>query len=146
MVVKVEFLADLDDVPNQTTVSFDDCEFFGAINLRGTGFASQDWEARRVTAVLGQGAKSIDLRVATLPAYLLAKVHAARGRGLEKDWYDIAYVLLHNDDGGPVLPRRESGIGSRRHSSVPRRRPSLSWQLTLRMSKLRGALPTRPRC
>jgi len=42
-----------------------------------------------------------DLRVATLPAYLLAKVHAARGRGLEKDWYDIAYVLLHNDDGGP---------------------------------------------
>ena len=102
MVVKVEFLADLDDVPNYTTVSFDNCEFFGVLNLRGTGFASQDWEVRRVTADLGQGAKRIDLRVATLPAYLLAKVHAARGRGLEKDWYDIAYVLLHNDDGGPV--------------------------------------------
>jgi hypothetical protein len=102
MVVKVEFLADLDDVPNETTVSFDDCEFFGAVNLRGTGFASQDWEVRTVTADLGQGAKSIELRVATLPAYLLAKVHAARGRGLEKDWYDIAYVLLHNDDGGPA--------------------------------------------
>jgi hypothetical protein len=101
MVVKVEFLADLEDVPNQTTVLFDDCEFFGAVNLRGSGFASQDWEVRRVTANLGQGVKSIDLRVATLPAYLLAKVHAARGRGLEKDWYDIAYVLLHND-GGPV--------------------------------------------
>jgi len=39
MVVKVEFLADLEDVPNQTTFSFDDCEFFGAVNLRGTGFA-----------------------------------------------------------------------------------------------------------
>ena len=101
MVVKVEFLADLEDVPNQTTISFDDCEFFGAVNLRGTGFASQDWEVRTVTADLGQGARSIDLRVATLPAYLLAKVHAARGRGLEKDWYDVAYVLLHNDDGGP---------------------------------------------
>jgi len=102
MVVKVEFLADLEDVPNQTTISFDDCEFFGAVNLRGTGFASQDWEVRTVTADLGQGAKSIELRVATLPAYLLAKVHAARGRGLEKDWYDVTYVLLHNDDGGPV--------------------------------------------
>lgn len=101
MVVKVEFLADLEDVPNQTTISFDDCEFFGAVNLRGTGFASQDREVRTVTADLGQGARSIDLRVATLPAYLLAKVHAARGRGLEKDWYDVAYVLLHNDDGGP---------------------------------------------
>jgi hypothetical protein len=102
MVVKVEFLADLEDVPNQTTISFDDCEFFGAVNLRGTGYASQDWEVRTVTADLGQGAKSIELRVATLPAYLLAKVHAARGRGLGKDWYDVAYVLLHNDDGGPA--------------------------------------------
>jgi hypothetical protein len=107
MVVKVEFLADLEDVPNQQTISFDDCEFFGAVNLRGTGFASQDWEVRTVTADLGQGAKSVDLRVATLPAYLLAKVHAARGRGLEKDWNDIAYVLLHNDDGGAGRGRAE---------------------------------------
>lgn len=41
------------------------------------------------------------VRVATLPAYLLAKAHAAHGRALPKDWYDIAYVTLHNDDGGP---------------------------------------------
>ncbi len=102
MVVKIEFLADLEDVPNQKTISFDDCQTFGAVNLRGTGFAAQDWDVRTVTADLGHGAKSVDLRVATLPAYLLAKAHAARGRGLEKDWYDLAYVLLHNDDGGPV--------------------------------------------
>lgn len=102
MVVKIEFLADLEDVPNQTTISFDDCHSFGAVNLRGTGFASQDWDLRTVTADLDHGPKSVVLRVATLPAYLLAKVHAARGRGLEKDWYDVAYVLLHNDDGGPV--------------------------------------------
>jgi hypothetical protein len=25
---------------------------------------------------------------------------------LEKDWYDIAYVLLHNDDGGPAVAAR----------------------------------------
>lgn len=81
MVVKIEFLADLDDVPNQKTISFDDCQSFGAINLRGTGFASQDWDVRTVTADLGHGAKSVELRVATLPAYLLAKVHAARSRG-----------------------------------------------------------------
>lgn len=41
------------------------------------------------------------LRVATLAAYLLAKVYAAYGSGLTKDWCDIAYVLVHNDAGGP---------------------------------------------
>jgi hypothetical protein len=102
MVVKVEFLADLDDVPNQQVVSFNDCKALGAVNLRGTGFASQDWEIRSITACLGDESIQVDLRVATLPAYLLAKVHAARARSLEKDWYDIAYVLLHNDDGGPI--------------------------------------------
>src|SRR5713101_5510361 len=39
-VVKVEFLADLDDAPAQSTVKFNDCETLGAVNLRGTGFAS----------------------------------------------------------------------------------------------------------
>ncbi|MPZ74514.1 MAG: hypothetical protein GEU74_15040 [Nitriliruptorales bacterium] len=106
MVVKIEFLADLDDVPDQKAISFDDCQTLGAVNLRGTGFASQDWDVRPVTADLGYGAMRVELRVATLPAYLLAKVHAARGRGLEKDWYDVAYVLLHNDDGGPVAAAR----------------------------------------
>ncbi len=41
-----------------------------------------------------------------MPAYLLAKVHAAHGRGMTKDWYDVAYVLLHNDDGGPEVAAR----------------------------------------
>lgn len=102
MVVQVEFLADLDDVPNQQVVSFDGCESLGAVNLRGTGFASLDWELRTITAELDEQPTAIELRVATLPAYLLAKIHAAYGRGLTKDWYDIAYVLLHNDEGGPV--------------------------------------------
>src|SRR2546430_11027394 len=111
------------------------------MNHRVTSCASQNKEDRRVTADLGQGAQNIDLRVATLPAYLLAKVHAARGRGLEKDWYDVAYVLLHNDDAGPDAAAQRVRIGSRHRSSVLRRRPSLSWQPTLGMSKLRGALP-----
>jgi hypothetical protein len=45
--------------------------------------------------------------MATLPAYLLAKVHAARGRSLPKDWYDVVYVLLHNDAGGPEEAGRQ---------------------------------------
>jgi hypothetical protein len=106
MLVKVEFLADLDDVPNQQTVSFDDCESLGAVNLRGTGFATRDWEMRTITSVVDGETRSVGLRVATLPAYLLAKIHAAHGRGLPKDWYDIAYVLLHNDEGGPVFAGR----------------------------------------
>jgi hypothetical protein len=32
----------------------------------------------------------------------LAKTAAAYGRSLLKDWYDIAFVLLHNDAGGPA--------------------------------------------
>lgn len=101
LLVKVEFLADLDYAPNHETVSFNNCESLGAINLRGTGFASRDWEMRTITAQIESESHSVQLRVATLPAYLLAKTHAAHGRMLPKDWYDIAYVLLHNNDGGP---------------------------------------------
>ena len=102
MVVKIEFLADLDDVPNQEVVRFDDCDSLGAVNLRGSGFAARDWELRTITATVDGQLHQVRLRVATLAAYLLAKIHAANGRNLAKDWYDIAYVLLHNDEGGPV--------------------------------------------
>lgn len=102
LVVKAEFLADLDDAPAQTTITFKDCETLGAVNLRGTGFASQAWELRSITASIDGCAVTVDLRVATLPGYLLAKIHAAYARTLEKDWYDVAYVLIHNDAGGPT--------------------------------------------
>lgn len=36
-----------------------------------------------------------------LAGFLLAKVAAARERRKTKDWYDIAFVLLENDAGGP---------------------------------------------
>jgi hypothetical protein len=42
-VVKVEFLADLDSAPSESVVRFDDCDSLGAINLRGSGFASEAW-------------------------------------------------------------------------------------------------------
>jgi hypothetical protein len=102
MVVKIEFLADIDDVPNQLSVSFSDCQSLGAQNLRGTGFAAKDWEIQTIPATIDGQVVGAEVRVATLPAYLLTKAHAAHGRGLTKDWYDIAYVLLHNDAGGPA--------------------------------------------
>ena len=42
------------------------------------------------------------MHVAGLARFLLSKAAAAYSRQLPKDWYDIAYVLMHNDAGGPV--------------------------------------------
>ena len=41
------------------------------------------------------------LRHAGLGGYLLTKAAAAARRALPRDFYDFAYVLLHNDRGGP---------------------------------------------
>ena len=41
-VVKFELLADLDDEPAPSTITFVECEQLGAANLRGTGFAVRD--------------------------------------------------------------------------------------------------------
>lgn len=101
LVVKVEFLSDLRDVEERSTITFDNCNSLGAVNLRGTGFASRDWMLLPFSATVDDEDVTVQVRVATLGAYLLAKVHAAHGRNLPKDWYDIAYVLLHNDEGGP---------------------------------------------
>jgi hypothetical protein len=100
-VVKIEFLADLPTAPAEATVSFDGSEALGAVNLRGTGFAARDWQLRALTADVSGQPTTVEVRVTTLPAYLLAKTHAAYGRRFERDWYDIAYVVLHNDAGGP---------------------------------------------
>ena len=55
-----------------------------------------------MTAIIDGRSVTVELRVAKLSGYLLAKIHAAYERILRKDWYDIAYVLIHNDEGGPA--------------------------------------------
>lgn len=100
-VVKFELLADLDDVAAETTVTFDGCEQLGAANLRGTGFATRDVEVRELTARVGEDERTVEVNVAGLAGFLLAKCAAARERRLPKDWYDIAFVLVHNEAGGP---------------------------------------------
>lgn len=99
-VVKFELLADLEDQPNEATVKFDACDRLGAVNLRGTGFASRDIEVRTLTAKVGGLVLTVDVNIAGLAGFLLAKTAAAKGRRQPKDWYDIAFVLLHNAQGG----------------------------------------------
>lgn len=46
--------------------------------------------------------RSVEISVTGVAGFLLAKVAAAYSRRKPQDWYDIAFVLLHNDLGGPV--------------------------------------------
>jgi hypothetical protein len=100
-VVKFELLADLDNEPTEAIVAFDNCEHLGAINLRGTGVAARDTEPLTLRAVDGGVQRQVEILVTGLAGFLMAKVAAAKARRKAKDWYDIAYVLIHNDAGGP---------------------------------------------
>ena len=105
--VKFELLADLDSEANEATVRFDDCECLGAANLRGTSFAAHDVALRKLTARVGEDDREVDIRVTGIAGFLLAKCAAAKSRGKPKDWYDIAFVLLHNDLGSPTAAAGE---------------------------------------
>ena len=48
--VKFELLADLDHEANEATVRFDNCDYLGAVNLRGTRYAARDVTLRALTA------------------------------------------------------------------------------------------------
>lgn len=105
-VVKFELLADLDNAPAGAVVSFDECEELGAVNLRGTGFAARDYWTRPMRSRIGGVNYRVEVNVTSLAGFLVAKIAAAYGRRKEKDWYDIAFVLLHNDEGGPEAAAR----------------------------------------
>lgn len=66
-VVKFELLADLDTEPNQATVRFDACDNLGAVNLRGTGFASRDPVIQQLTAKIGGDLLTVEVNVSVLP-------------------------------------------------------------------------------
>jgi hypothetical protein len=107
-VVKFELLADLDYAREGAVVNFDECERLGAVNLRGTGFAARDHSRRQFRARVGGVAYQVEVNVTGLAGFLFAKAAAAYGRRKEKDWYDIAFVLLHNDEGGPEAAARRA--------------------------------------
>jgi hypothetical protein len=104
--VKFELLADLEDQANEATVHFNGCDQLGAVNLRGTRFATQDVESRTLRAKVGDDLRSVEINVTGVGGFLLAKCAAAHSRRKPKDWYDIAFVLLHNDLGGPAQAAR----------------------------------------
>lgn len=102
VMVKVEFLCDLDDHPANQAISLPGCKRVTAANLRGTGFVARDYVSETLTGELPNGESvTVDVNFAGLSGYLLAKMFAARERGKEKDYYDLTYVLLHNKAGGP---------------------------------------------
>lgn len=100
LVVKFELLADDDSQPAEVVFKFTDCTDLGAVNLRGTGFASRDVVVRKMRGEVDGVTSEVEVNVTGLAGFLLAKAAAARARGKRKDWYDVAFVLLHNNDGG----------------------------------------------
>lgn len=98
--VKFELLADLDDQPAPSTIVFTECDNLGAANLRGTEFATRDIEIHELRARIGGTQHVVEVNITGLAGFLLAKAAAAHSRRKPKDWYDIAFVLLHNDEGG----------------------------------------------
>jgi len=101
VVVRFELLADSDSHPAGDTLVFEDCNKLGAVNLRGTGFAARDVAVRQLTAPVGDMPRTVEMYTTGLAGFLMAKTAAAGSRRAPKDWYDIAFVLLHNDAGGP---------------------------------------------
>jgi hypothetical protein len=100
-IVKFELLTDLDDQPANATVNFAECDALGAVNLRGTRFASRDYVPHPLRSKVGEVFYDVEVNVAGVAGFLLSKAAAAHGRHKEKDWYDIAFVLLHSNVGGP---------------------------------------------
>ena len=99
--IKFELLADLDEERAGVTIVFDGCDALGAANLRGTRFAVRDVEVHHLRVRVGGVIQKAEINVTGLAGFLLAKAAAAHSRRKPKDWYDIAFVLLHNDAGGP---------------------------------------------
>jgi hypothetical protein len=96
--VKFELLADQADLP-AGELTFDGCTALGAANLRGTGFAARDVVIQTLRGNIDGVLQPVAVNVTGLAGFLLAKSAAARSRREEKDWYDIAFVLQHNDAG-----------------------------------------------
>ena len=144
-VVKFELLADLHDQQEGVTVSFDECENLGAVNLRGTGFVTRDIEVHDLTARIGGVTYNTQVNVAGLAGFLFAKVAAAHSRRMAKDWYDIAFVLLHNDAGGPAAAAKLAR--NRFADELPALHTALDdLRANLRLRMPKGPAPTSLKC
>lgn len=95
------------------------CTQLTAANLRGTGYVARDFAWEELSGELADGtAVTIRVRLAALQGYLLSKCVAVRTRAAAKDYYDLAYVLLHNRAGGPEQAAHEL-LGGRLADVLP---------------------------
>ncbi len=100
--VRIEFLCDLSQYREGESVRPNGSRRLGAANLRGTGYVAHDFQWEDITGELADGTEArVSVRFAGLQGYLLSKCVALRSRAATKDYYDLAYVLLHNRAGGP---------------------------------------------
>jgi hypothetical protein len=105
--VKLEFLCDLPDHREHEVIRPRGCTKLAAMNLRGTGYVAHDFTQEHLTGDLADGTRvTVTVRFAGLDGYLLSKCVAVRTRAATKDYYDLAYVLLHNRAGGPEQAAR----------------------------------------
>lgn len=131
-VVKFELLADLSHVPTESTIEFDECEALRAVNLGGTRFASRDVVVQQLSARIGGIIHNVEVNVTGLAGFLLAKAAAAHARRKPKDWYDLAFVLLHNDAGGRRRRLLRSRIALASNWTQRVQRSTISWPTSLR--------------
>jgi hypothetical protein len=100
--VKVEFLCDRGDLPANEVVSLPGCQRLTAANLRGTGFVARDWTEEELSGSIDGEPVAVIAKYAGLEGYLMAKAYSVRERGLDRDYYDLVFVLLYNRAGGPA--------------------------------------------
>ena len=111
--IVIEFLCDLVEHRNGESIRPAGCRALAAANLRGTGYVEKDFDWRELRGVLADGRPTtVNVRFAGLEGYLVSKCVAVRTRAAAKDYYDLAYVLLHNHAGGPEQAARRLRAGS----------------------------------
>jgi hypothetical protein len=123
--VKLEFLCDLPDQREHEVIRPNGCARLTAVNLRGTGYVALDFAWEVLSGELADGTLvSVRVRFAGLAGYLLSKCVTARSRAATKDYYDLAYVLLHNRAGGPEQAAQQL-LESKLASELPALRSTL---------------------
>lgn len=105
--VRIDLLCDVPDRRGQEVV-LPGTSDVTAMNIEGPAPAQADVIERVIAvqaedvAAAANGRTSVTIRFAGLGGYLHAKAAAVVGRGEERDYYDLGFVLLHNQQGGPA--------------------------------------------
>ncbi len=111
MRVTLELLCDTPDSPGLEIV-LPGCETVVAQNLQGPRPAIYDTVARtlevppRLLEEFPEAPTEVIVHFAGLGGYVMSKAAAVVARGQDKDFYDLPFVLLYNDEGGPRAAAR----------------------------------------